>query len=507
MSIKISSVTSTYPLAEVLSEQGYSLSPKQDTPLEDLVKSAYVPYQDGTLQEYAELVNKSTTYPLKTVEDKIVPVSLEELVDNNLQTIHSKLMGETADAITEHVKRHLNFARNTIKPLVNELNEKITNELSAYKVNLNPEQQFNIIALSLPEIVNDIEFMDNFNRYEDKVYSFNDTDALTITLKEGTNVAELINTLIKDSSVEVNDFINGTLDTAKKEKIFNTFFWYNRDQPWLREEDLRYLNAYEKLDLGIFLYVIAKAIKNNPPEDITKYQYKGQTIGLAELEKVCTFLMDYAGGLVSSNYSRIHALINTGVLVLSVDPKDKAIYVSNELYKQWLNNPENSPEVLFGLIVSDMNLSLVSQIDAEKDTLVRAYKQYCTMFEATQYNETLNILKTLLVSTFSQFHKNNQEETLMQYRDRNADEYDKVLKYKLTDFTESLTIKDIEDVFLLALKLVAECEYYFTSAYSILFTMYNLMRQNEKLSANEAALISAIEYVGVYLGGQIVRTV
>ena len=71
------------------------------------------------------------------------------------------------------------------------------------------------------------------------------------------------------------------------------------------------------------------------------------------------------------------------------------------------------------------------------------------------------------------------------------------------DRIANLTIKDIENVYILSGELVAKHIFYYTDAYAILTGIEKAMEDNKNISVLEAALISTIEYVTDYVTSQL----
>jgi hypothetical protein len=487
MGIKISSVKSSYPLSEVLAEQGYSLVPKPNTPLEQLFKySSDAEYRkDMNLDEYAQNVFNVSTVP--------AGVSGASVLDN--PTLHSVTMDNMVEILAKSIKKHLVFARTVVKPLVGSYYERVVEDLSKATIP-SPSEQFEIRCMELPDLVNDVAYMSQFDRYKDKHYRLDDNSPYNMAHIP----LEIIERYIDSANVEVNQSLHALLTTLPSDylkNIWDGFFTHSDSHTAILPSMVASMNAYDKLYVGLFLYQMCDNLYEPTDEAIT-----GMT--LREWQDRIIELKDYAGSLVANNYYQIEQLDTQGFMILSVNSSKKYCLVSGKLYNAWIKE-DNSPEVLFGLIVSDKGLITVNSINDAKEELLKEWNLYYNVNLARFSVEKLALFKRLLVERFYLFMKDTDSDEV-DYRSDHP-KYHEIVRHKLDTVIESLSNKDMDDIFIICLKLIAQCRFYYTSAYDILNGVNNAIEVNPNISVRDAALISTIEYIGDYLSAQIDRKV
>jgi hypothetical protein len=486
MSIRPSSITSSYPLAEVLAEQGLRALPRPGTPLERLMKYSIVKY-DPTfpLETYAGDIVRATT----------VPVGEPGASNIDGTTAHSSLMDELVITLSKAVKRHLVLARKVVKPLVTEFYEKVSADLENAEVP-SPGSAFEIQALELPSCTDDTAYMAQFLPFQDKVFLLNDKDTLHI----GKCNMEFIHHLLRDGYIGVENSIKTLVASLPSDylvKLWDGFFTFNDTPGAITPSSVTIMNSYERLYVGILLYQMCKNLYDESDVELGNYT-------LAEFKNKLTGIADYAGGLIINNLNRINLLDSTGIMVLSIRRDKKLCVVSGKLYHEWLSK-DNSPEVLFGLIVSNSDAMNVNAINNMKDKLLQEWKLYYNLNLSRHMTDKLNVFKRILVERFYMEMKNATEEENI-YRESHP-KANEIVKHRLNELIDGLKNSDMADLFTVSLKLIAQCRFYYTSAFDILYGVKKALDDNPELDVREAALISTIEYIGDYIADQIDRTV
>ncbi len=498
MSIRKVSITSAYPLAEVMHDQGYRLLPKKDTPLADLVKCSYGNSDTMDINEIAENVSKITTFPINpNSQNGTDVISIEEMIDSGLSTVHSTIMDDLVDKVSYSVRKHINFARNVVKPLVTDFCEKLKSSLTNFDLNNNPASKFKIVDMRLPNLVNDVEFMEQFDRYENKTYTLTDGDYIPVSDLDDSALLSLLHhdvDSIKDSLVSSVTM----LPDYFLMNLWNGFF-NPTDKPYsITLDKFRNLNVYEKFYASLFLYVIATNLIDNPLESIKGISYD-------ELKEKLQTLKDFAGSNIYITYDIIQSYISTGIMVLHINATTKTAILVGEVYDVWIK--ENNPEVILGMIVDDSNIKLVSEIDKDKDKFIRDWNLYYNFSLSDNSVRTIGLIKSLITEVFFLELSKDCSEYETEYRNRHT-EYSEIVKYKLNQLVDGITVKSIsdDDIYLLSLKAVAQCRFYYTAASNILLSMYNSLQDNKNLDVGDAALIATIDYLGLYLANQIKKS-
>lgn len=486
MSIRPTSITSSYPLAEMMAEHGYKVVPHPGTPLEKLLKYSAVKYDPNSpLETYAGDIVRITTVPLgESGTSKIDGV-----------TPHSALMDNVVSVLAKAVKRHISLARTVVKPLVTEFYEKVSEDLEN-TAPVNPGAAFDIQVLELPSCVYDSSYISQFDKYQDKIFPMNNNETMDI----GEVSQEFLHHLLRDGYIEIDNSIKNlvcSLPSGYLKNLWDGFFTHKDSAEVIVPSTVTIMNSYEKLYVGILLYQMCKNLFDESEIKLGNYT-------LAEFKDKLTGILDYAGGLVANNLTRINLLDSTGIMVLSIRRDKKTCVVSGRLYHEWIQ-AGNTPEILFGLIVSNSDAANVNAITNMKEKLLQEWKLYYNLTFSRHMTEKLNTYKQILVERFYiEMANATEDEKIYRESHPNANE---IVKHRLNELIDGLKNSDMADLFTISLKLIAQCRFYYTSAFDILYGVKKALDDNPELDVREAALISTIEYIGDYIADQIDRIV
>jgi len=154
-----------------------------------------------------------------------------------------------------------------------------------------------------------------------------------------------------------------------------------------------------------------------------------------------------------------------------------------------------------GLMVSGEKVFSKDLINQKKDAYIRQWNSYYTFAKTEESNKFFFKYKEFLISAFIMSMK-EMTEFESDYRVKNSNS-DFIIRKLAEDEINSFKVSDIEDSYDVALRLIAKCRFYYTSAYPILSDIQEAGKSNPNVDVREAALLAAINYVADYLTAQI----
>lgn len=438
--------------------------------------------------------NWSTSIECRANDVAYITGNFEEL------SMHSKKVSDLVDQIGPAVSSHVSFARNTVKPIVLEIAGKLENYLRAAKP-IDPTSQFVIIEGKVPAILGDESFManglENYVNFESS-YPKNNLRIIFPETEEGfaeftqlgnDRLNQLLSEWVRDldpgfiRNVAVMNFTSGSPGVDGD-------YWFGSTS----------VGVYSRLNAALAGYIVASRLMST----VLKTE---NNMTLVEYKNTVRDWIDYCGAEVMKSLSLIRRQIEGNTMVTQVILSKKQITVHQVLYRAWLQ-AGGKPEVLLGMISSGNVLYSVSAIEESREKLMSAWNVYVSLVQADIRAETHRRLKdyvlwemaasvqTLLDSEVEYA----QGETLRTRIMENVKAEVEHLGHRLTD-----------DLYHTALHLVAKARFYYTSSYEILGEMAKAAKAraesgaaaDDELDAREAALLSAIRYLGVYCASMV----
>ena len=491
--------------AEQLCAEGKGAIPRDGTPLANLVL-ALSPFNAIPLPSGETVLSQEIKTVYKFSEDVEYLTNADSVFNKSLQAI--------ADDIAPFVTAHISTAKNVVVPLVIEAEEAFTKFLETTA--LPPAQRdFCIKGVQLPAILADESFrgmgIDEFKDAQE-----GHPHASKVTLKN----PDAIDAIVAGASNLGNERLNGLLAdwlaNANYEQLrrvlMTNFFAYDAvdctselNEKGQRRSDgqLTYfatsysltntgVSAFTRLDNALATYLLATWLSNNVQES---------TGSLADYKTEMEICRAEAASVIFALLRRINIQIETNTMIVEYSRINKEIVVLQPLYKNWLENG-GSPEVLFGMLVSDCSYFSVEIINSHLDEGKRAWDDYLL------YNNSLNEVRAFdAFSSFVISFMTNKLQSLTEVEKAylagsseiaHRDRVISLVKAEMEHFGHRL----LDDVLHLALHLVAKSRFFFTSSYIILSEMNDAHGINKDIDPREAAGLAVIKYVVQYLVDQ-----
>ena len=439
------------------------------------------------------LVTKSDVIGVSTYEP-----SVQQLCDqsSNYESTNGSLHCTTADALAEDistfVKSHLNFARNTVKPLIEELVNEVKADIEALP--LNAQYSAEIVISDLPEPM-------TLSSMEESVMEYKHVDYLplnTYLSLPGQTAPEVIEKLMTGNAS--NDKVISTW-VAKKGDSFFQHIWdcVFTSAPTEQRFESLIKDSDEGVDAALAVYLLATKLFDNPLEG-TKQSLATYNTQIAELR-------NQAGLRLVHAYDEYVRFKTTGLLVKSAI--NNKIVVVGDTYRKWLEEGGNNA-VLFGSMLSSSPQKFVTDINEKKGDFLSVWERQNWMLTVAEKNKRFVHYKEILRNRMLKLVADNYQKCYGHLRengvtDSNMPEYLQFQKC-LDDYL--LTIKDnwFQNLWKLSQDVICKCVFYYTDADKIFCGIEKACSDNPEINIREAALISTIAYITDYVCDQIKLT-
>jgi ribosome biogenesis protein Nip4 len=404
----------------------------------------------------------------------------------NKPTLRDRRLDELVSFMARAVNKQIYFARSVVQPAVDEYIALIE---KYYRPTLDASDAFNIVGKSMPTILRKEDFIKSLSYYKDRKFV---TPSKLLAFSESKTSEELMALFVSGAS--------------ENDELFSDFFKENSDLVCSVYNDvfataqigklLAYVNdsvtydLYDSVERLLVTYLLADKYFETVAE-------VSENVSLAEYKKTLADLRDYVAERLLTYTNTLVGLEAAGTMVISM--KSKTLTVSNTIYRNWLSQG-NSQEALFGMMVKNHLYPTTSLVDFNKPALIKAWTDYINFSTNTirmaNFNNFLDALKLAYRELFNCYH-NDLEATAMSVAD-----YYTVSDGRFAQLLKDVRMTDLEDVRTLALRLIGQSRYYYSSAYEILSVLDNYLTKNPDLDPREAALLSTIEYVSRYMTRQ-----
>lgn len=454
---------------------GMTVTAKPDTVVNDLVSKSIPPFPytvdtEESLRSFGDLFSSTTK---GTIEEP---------------TQHELTMDGLVRDLSKLVTSHISFAKNTVKPMVVNMATAI-NEYRQNNATKQPSAKFNIITLNFPELLRDSSFLDTLTPYQDKTIL---TPDLSFSLAGKTT--EEITAIMYTGHARTDKLIGEWLsaqDSNFVQTVWDSFFTKIVSKDIISFVDLEKVNAFDSCNYALGIYLIARKLFD---------QVEASDMNLSAYKNTAVQIRDYAGAKLAASVKKVALFEQTKMLVLETQSAKYTAKVNGSVYREWIA-AGGSPDVILGLIVSGKQLSSQSMIDASAVELKKQWESYCTFASTRENNNAIVYYREFLTNTFNSM-LNDVEKTEAEYILKNPSFYSNAKKLAETTI-ESIRLQDMDDVYGIALALVARCRYYYTSSYSILNDINEAAKVNPNVDVREAALLAAINYLSDYVACQL----
>lgn len=478
-------VNIAHELANEFTVRGFTLVAQPESPLQKLNSTVdnlkpIKPVQSAVLGENSD----ETAYTPETL------VYAASGFDAHLQgqaVDHEEVIDQFVTAVSESVQNHLSFAKNTVKPLVAQAIEEVSEKIEALRPD--PYQGWKIVKTALPAVLKDSSLFDSFDKFivnydiEPKNLNLDlfpalSYDQIVEIVSEGSGLTEEINLMLSqmDSNAVVSLFQN----------VFSG--GYN---------DTINLNKPENATL---IYLACNRLIEDLPEN-TKVNLTAYTTGVSAVRS-------HVAKVLKAAATTYNAHMDIGLLLKSFDARTNECLVYEETYARFREKEANHDGLIFAATLMNRTPRYLGEFEEQYSELVKAWKSFELMLTTTYANKRYSTYREIYANTVLEIASKNLEQVQSNLsanlNPQSKMEAFQTLKSKVVQQTESFTSGELDDIASACLKLMAGICFDYTGAYDILKNIQKATEVNPDLDAQEAALISTIEYVCQYVFDQIV---
>ena len=374
------SIITSASLAEHLATKGFYIASKPNTPLADLTNVAeYITgnlsMHDGQSRDLSDEIDDNR-YLMETA------TYYEDMTYGGMDSPSKNDISFDAyiDQISKHVKAHVSFAKNIVKPVIMDYAEKVIQALEA-QPKLSPYADFCIDPVNLPDVLFEKAFYNALKIYKGKVV-LKPREPIALDAKTTDEILELMSTgdktlddLIKVFALQFNEKEPDILVA-----IYDNFFRSpNANFTKVITYDIVMgLNIFDKANIALVIYLIAQRLFNSVDESA-----KGMSA--ATYSNIVAEIRDFAGTLLYQAVDQVENYQKTNIIIVETNADRKQCKVYEPNYQKWLDNG-GSPEVIFGVLLSGRRSYSEATINTFIDEIKKSWDSYVTFYSTSQTN-------------------------------------------------------------------------------------------------------------------------
>lgn len=466
-----STLESSINLATKLAKKNVTVTPKESTPLSQLVNASYYPNPtDVTLQASADVrLIKGSTF-------------------KNAQGVceHDLILDEATDVISDVIKFNLNNARNVVNPLIKDIVEETKKELDSLEQVGSPKCQ--IVPETYHSVWSNGILIDLVKAY-DEVIAYD--MKLSLYIQTPTDYEELkglLKTGIARLDREIEDFVN-TLSEERVRYVFNELFGS------VSEGNVRsLLNVvshyggrynYENI---LLTFLFSKGMMQKVPDNVN--------MSLEEYKAYISTILEQSGRSLNRVLEKRLKDLDRKVLIytlpLDVDMNfthNTSISVNGDVYESWLKEG-GEPEIILGSLITDRTTNY-NELLVKKDYYKTSWFKHEKTIRLVAINKRLNnateSFKKVMLKTIAELDDNV----------RMAD--DAVYRNRLLESLNSLSNDWFNDIYSNVRRIVCYVFFPHTDSLSILTTIDEISAQYPEMEIREVGCLAVINIVADWL--------
>ena len=478
--IRTSHLNAAIALTSKLDAMGYRLLPIVNTPLSSLNSDLCVDTTKDANGEFTPnpefyIANANCTTPGQDM------------------SVFTENMDNTARSIAKYVQSHLSFAKNVVRPLITELVDCFTTKVNS--INVSPSNDFKLTKINLPSpmLEGDIkDAIDDYAKVDTKAFSYVKFDAPELSIVE---IVELLKTGNKRADEAIDNWVATVGEAVVMQAYMRAFS--TAKGGYDRTPVIGIQNASWDSTLAVFL--MARNLHNKPWENCN--------MSLANYNDAIASIRDHAGSTLSAIYNSFSATLKTNTLILSSFGNE--VIVNAPVYEQWIAEGNNDL-ILFSTLVTGKRFNFVSEINAAKVELMKAWELHAAMAASSERNRKYAIMKKTLHECVFQLIEQNAANVFGHLNNGiTGADHIQMKEYKtfvasFDQYYANLSEADFNDIWCVAKCIVCDQLFYYTDAGTILDGIEDACKNNPDMGVDEAALLSTISYVSKYVSGQMV---
>lgn len=384
-------------------------------------------------------------------------------------------VSESATKIAEAVTRELFFARNTVKPVVDELTARMSERCSV--LDADPMSGIEIVRRTTPAILLNPSLMASFGRAQESIVDIT-TRNFRLPVYEDNQILPLLRTGAAELDEGIMDFFakkgDGWLSTMWK-NVFTRYGEASRDG--LRS----LLYGRGNVDVALFVFLAARNLWQNPVKDVD--------MTAEDYEESMVHYRDQAAIALCNEVDTLRSEEQNGTLVYA-NIRGR-LEVWDKPYRDFISKG-GSNEVLLGFSISNDDFISIDQILEKKELYAAAWARHENINRATYEGRRYNSMKAGLLVEFQYMLQTASEESfpLALRQPALAIFEEEVAKLRMDDFSK---------LAMTCMRLVCRSRFPATNAEDILEGIQIQIDNNPGISVQEAASIATIQLISRFV--------
>jgi hypothetical protein len=470
-------------LAQEFDRRGLGISFKEDS----LLKTLYVA---GTVDFVTPTVSAPDGYN-PTAQDVMSDSLCPQL--GSERSAHDEALDQAVEMIQSHVRSHISFAKNVVRPVLQDLVERVEAGLKAMPESATFNPEVKRVDLPAPMLSNVFEGM--VTEFAEITY-FPITSALDMPALSGEEVIALLDTGSKLVDGDIATWA-ASQGTEFFRQVFAVVFTRALDIPKGANYTTLIDDPVTGADAAVACFLLAKKLIDSPPE--------GMGMSLNEYRRAVGEVLSQSGLRLAQAYETKARQEKAGQLILTYNRNE--VRVLAPVYDKWVEGG-GSGAALFGNLLTDSPSLYGGMIDSKSAELVQIWERQNRLLTSALQNRRFRDTVTLLhmkvesvvadhmVACFGPLVESVETLDFQNPVVREA-------MTRITSYIDGLTPDDIGSLWKMCTELVAGCIFYYTDSLKILEGINACCASNPDIDPEEAALMSAVEYVVDYLVDQL----
>ena len=463
-------------------DRGLRLKPVPGTLLEALVNSAVA---HRLLKDIQEPWDGSAERILETLN-----ASCDNADQLALSAFEVNAKPFIAD-ISQAIRSHLNFARNTVRPIVHATveNLKAACQLLPDRIEYSPR----IVEVGLPDGLADVQLQEEIQKFANRTAS--PPGAYRICVRNFT-IAEILE-LVAPGSRNYDADTSAWLTGQGEAWISKTW-----DAAFGNSLPATYKDVVLKDDgvhASLFIYLAADGLFNFAPKGVELTSQDKQMLGIIRQDAATRLAYAIEAEALQLKSAR---------LILSFN--ETQVRVSKPVYRRFIE-AGGSEAIVFGSTLLPVVPTYVQGIEAKAREAIERWERQNTILTQTENNKRLTRLRSALINSaivavnanfgIAFAHLVGEQAQGFTFNPE-LEQYKKAIQ-EITRLAQNATLAEFDNPYILAKRIICSAVFAYTNAQEILQGIDSVSEENPEYTSNECALVMNARLVGAFLAAQI----
>lgn len=473
--LSLEALNAAFPLTELADNASMKIVPIPGTPLDRLVQATRSDDKFVTMQEDGSV--------MPSISDiEYIANCKDELLGGSP---HDKAFDDVVDVTVAAVQGHVKFAKNVVKPAVEELVEATQQTLEA----LTPSSLLGMEVITFnPPLPLQNNALDTMARQFDNVPF--DVPKLSMRCPDQTT-AEIIE-LMKTGSSSLDRDIEAWAAALGETCILDVYQnVFQIKQAGLNDRAKTFRDYTDDRECGadhaLIIFLLARRLIDEP--------LPSTEMDMRVYENLMAEYRNQAGARVYRAICELETITKTKTLVKSVVGGKTTVY--GFVYDAWIK-AGGANEILFGNTMTTPYAATVDMLNSRAEELKIKWNRHSASVKTVESNRRFLRIKEALAYNFEKQIREAGDEF---YEEATIGNRETVIK-RFREMLDDVSIDETQDLWNIALKLVCRSRFARTDAERILAGIERVIRENPEIDVREAAAVSLIDYIAYWVASQ-----